>query len=121
MVCPREPHHFEGEGFCAEVSHVPERDGQIDLPEGERLDSRYDPVEWRRRPGFPELLGTRPVRPVPGGTGPARYTNRSGAQSQTVPVIFYPYRTGRFHRFTGRFFYSWEPVWGSVDGENPST
>jgi hypothetical protein len=46
MVHPREPHHFEVEGFCAEVPHVPECDGQIDLPEGERLDSRYDPVEW---------------------------------------------------------------------------
>jgi hypothetical protein len=34
MVRPREPHHFEGEGFCAKVSHVPECDGQIDLPEG---------------------------------------------------------------------------------------
>jgi hypothetical protein len=34
MVRPREPHHFEGEGFCAEVLHVPECDGQIDLPEG---------------------------------------------------------------------------------------
>jgi hypothetical protein len=49
MVRPREPHHFEGEGFYAEVSHVPERDGQIDLPEGKRLDSRYDPMEWRHR------------------------------------------------------------------------
>jgi hypothetical protein len=45
MVRPREPHHFEGEGFCAEVLHVPECDGQIDLPEGKRLDSGYDPVE----------------------------------------------------------------------------
>jgi hypothetical protein len=45
MVHPREPHHFEGEGFYAEVSHVPKCDGQIDLPEGERLDSRYDPVD----------------------------------------------------------------------------
>jgi hypothetical protein len=34
MVRPREPHHFEGEGFYAKVSHVPERDGKIDLPEG---------------------------------------------------------------------------------------
>jgi hypothetical protein len=43
MVRPREPHHFKGEGFCAEVPHVPECDGQIDLPEGERLDSRCAP------------------------------------------------------------------------------
>jgi hypothetical protein len=51
MVRPREPHHLEGEGFCTEVPHVPECDGQIDLPEGEHLDSRYDPMEWcRRRP-----------------------------------------------------------------------
>jgi hypothetical protein len=47
MVRPREPHHFEGEGFCADVPHIPERDGQIDLLEGERLDSGYDLVEWR--------------------------------------------------------------------------
>jgi hypothetical protein len=40
MVRPREPHNFEGEGFCAEVLHVPERDWQIDLPEGERLNSQ---------------------------------------------------------------------------------
>jgi hypothetical protein len=32
-----------------EDPHVPERDGQIDLPEGERLDSKYDPMEWRRQ------------------------------------------------------------------------
>jgi hypothetical protein len=51
MVCPREPHHFEDEGFCAEVPHVPKHDAQIDLPEGKHLDSRYDPMEWRcRRP-----------------------------------------------------------------------
>jgi hypothetical protein len=34
MVRPREPHHFKGEGFCAEVPHVPECAGQIDLLEG---------------------------------------------------------------------------------------
>jgi hypothetical protein len=45
MVCPREPHHFEGEGFGANVLQVPERDGQIDLPIGERLHSRDDPME----------------------------------------------------------------------------
>jgi hypothetical protein len=33
-VRPQEPHHFEGEGFCANVSQVPERDRQIDLPMG---------------------------------------------------------------------------------------
>jgi hypothetical protein len=49
MVRPREPYHFEGEGFCAEVPHVPERDGQIDLPDGECLDFRYDLMEWRHR------------------------------------------------------------------------
>jgi hypothetical protein len=43
MVRPRGPHHFEGEDFFAEVLLVPECDGQIDLPEGERLDSRYNP------------------------------------------------------------------------------
>jgi hypothetical protein len=50
VVRPREPHHFEGEDLCAEVPHVPKHEGKIDLPEGERLDSRYDPVEWCRRP-----------------------------------------------------------------------
>jgi hypothetical protein len=29
--------------------------------------------------GLTKPLGTGPVRPVPGGTGPARYTNRSGS------------------------------------------
>jgi hypothetical protein len=37
--------------------------------------------------GFTEPVGTGPVRPVPGGTGPARYMNRSGSHSKTVPVI----------------------------------
>jgi hypothetical protein len=45
MVRPREPHHFEGEGFCSEIPHVPECDGQIDLPKGDCLYSGYDPVE----------------------------------------------------------------------------
>jgi hypothetical protein len=49
MVRSREPYHFEGEGFCAEVLHVPERDRLIDLPDGERLHPGYDPVEWRSR------------------------------------------------------------------------
>jgi hypothetical protein len=31
--------------------------------------------------GLTKPLGTGPVRPVPGGTGPARYTNRSGSHS----------------------------------------
>jgi hypothetical protein len=30
-------------------------------------------------PGFTEPVGIGPLRPVPGGTGPARYTNRSGS------------------------------------------
>jgi hypothetical protein len=33
----------------AEVPHVPKRDRQIDLLDGERLHPRYDPVEWRSR------------------------------------------------------------------------
>jgi hypothetical protein len=49
MVRPREPHHFEGEGFCVEVSHIPEHDGQIDLPDGERLPPGCNPVEQRSR------------------------------------------------------------------------
>jgi hypothetical protein len=56
------------------------------------------------KPGFPKPLGTGPVPPGTGRTGPVQYTNRSCSQSQTVPIIFYPHRTGRFHRFTGRFF-----------------
>jgi hypothetical protein len=47
VVHPREPHHFEGEGLRAEVPHVPKRDGQIDLPDGERLHPGYDPMERR--------------------------------------------------------------------------
>jgi hypothetical protein len=35
---------------------------------------------------------------------PARYTNRSGSHLQTMPSIFNLQRTGRFDRFTGRFF-----------------
>jgi hypothetical protein len=64
----------------------------------------YTPL-GQSQSGSPEPFGTGPVRPVPGGTGPARYTNRPGSRSQTVPIIFYPHRTGRFHRFTGRFFW----------------
>jgi hypothetical protein len=40
VVRPREPHHFEGEGFRAEVPHVPKHDRQIDLDV---------PMEWRSR------------------------------------------------------------------------
>jgi hypothetical protein len=36
--------------------------------------------------GFAKPVGTGPVRPVPGGTGPARYTNRSGSHPKTVPI-----------------------------------
>jgi hypothetical protein len=53
-------------------------------------------------PGFAKPVGTGPV---PGGTGPARYTNRSGSHPQTVPNIFNPQRTGRFDRYTSRFFF----------------
>jgi hypothetical protein len=37
-------------------------------------------------PGFAKPVGTGPVRPVPGGTGPARYTNRSGSHPKTEPI-----------------------------------
>jgi hypothetical protein len=43
VVRPREPHHFEGEGFRAEVPHVPKREGQIDLPDEEVPPSRVRP------------------------------------------------------------------------------
>jgi hypothetical protein len=46
VVRPREPHHFEGEGFGVEVPQVPERNGQIDLPDGECLHPGADLVEW---------------------------------------------------------------------------
>jgi hypothetical protein len=51
------------------------------------------------------VLSTRVPRTVGNRTGSAGSRwNRSGSQSQTVPIFFYPHRTGRFHRFTGRFF-----------------
>jgi hypothetical protein len=34
MVRPREPHHFEGEGFCAEVPLVPNVTGRSICPRG---------------------------------------------------------------------------------------
>jgi hypothetical protein len=37
--------------------------------------------------GFTEPVGTGPVRPVPSGTSPARYMNRSGSHPKTVPII----------------------------------
>jgi hypothetical protein len=45
VVHPLELHHFEGEVFREKISQVPERDGQIDLPDGERLHSKDDPME----------------------------------------------------------------------------
>jgi hypothetical protein len=51
MVRPQEPHHFEGEGFGADVLLVPERDRKINLPNGERVHPGDNPVEWcDRRP-----------------------------------------------------------------------
>jgi hypothetical protein len=58
-------------------------------------------------------VGTGPVRPVSGGTGPARYMNRSGSHLQTVPKIFTHQQTGRFDRFTGSFLLN--------SGNRPST
>jgi hypothetical protein len=40
----------------------------------------------RREPGFAKPVGIGPVRPVPGGTGPTRYTNRSGSHPKSVPT-----------------------------------
>ena len=42
---PGEPHYFESEGFGVEIPLRPKRNGQIDLPEWERLHSRDDPME----------------------------------------------------------------------------
>jgi hypothetical protein len=51
MVRSQEPHHFEGEDFSVKVLLFPEHDGQVNLPNGESLHSRNDPVEWcARRP-----------------------------------------------------------------------
>jgi hypothetical protein len=33
-----------------------------------------------------EPVGTGPVQPVPDGTGPAQYLNRSGSHPQTAPT-----------------------------------
>jgi hypothetical protein len=64
------------------------------------------------KPGFPEPLGTGPVPPETGRTGPAQYTNRSCSQSQTVPIIFYPQNRPVSPVYRPIFFDSWEPVWG---------
>jgi hypothetical protein len=53
---------------------------------------------------FAKPVGNGPVRPVPGGTGPARYTNRSVSHPQSVSNIFNAQQTGRFDRYTDRFF-----------------
>jgi hypothetical protein len=42
---------------------------------------------WMTAAGFTEPVGTRPIRPFSGGTGPARYMNRSGSHPKTMPVI----------------------------------
>jgi hypothetical protein len=61
VVRPREPHHFEGEGFHANVSQVPERDGQIVLPDRESFHSQDDPIE---RCGRRPHLGSRDAHVV---------------------------------------------------------
>jgi hypothetical protein len=38
------------------------------------------------RAGFAKPVGTDSVRLVPGGTGPARYTNRSGSHPKTESI-----------------------------------
>jgi hypothetical protein len=49
----------------------------------------WDPAKLydELKPGFAKPVGTNPVRPVPGGTGPARYMNRSHFHPQTVAKI----------------------------------
>jgi hypothetical protein len=37
--------------------------------------------------GFTKSVGTGSVRPVPGGTGPTRYLNRSDSHPKNVPKI----------------------------------
>jgi hypothetical protein len=62
--------------------------------------------------GFAKMVGTGPVRPVPGGTGPARYMNRSGSHPKPCLQIR---ENGKPAGFTGKppgFFDSWEPVCG---------
>jgi hypothetical protein len=41
---------------------------------------------WQKGALLKEPVGTGPVRPVPDGTGPARYLNRSGSHLQTMPT-----------------------------------
>jgi hypothetical protein len=45
MVRLREPHHFKGEGLCAEVPQSPKRDEKIDMLDWERLHPKDNPVE----------------------------------------------------------------------------
>jgi hypothetical protein len=52
----------------------------------ERLRRRSLSIFITSHAGFAKPVGTGPVRSVPGGTGPARYTNRSGSHPKNVPI-----------------------------------
>jgi hypothetical protein len=68
--------------------------------------------------GFPEPLGTGPVRPVPGGTGAVRFPAPNRAYNFLCP----PNRL--VHRFTSRFFWfvgtGVGTVWGTLYWRNNS-
>jgi hypothetical protein len=51
------------------------------------------------RAGFAKPVGTGPVRPIPGGTGPARYMNRSGSHPKPCLQIR---ETGKPAGLTGK-------------------
>jgi hypothetical protein len=60
--------------------------------------------------GFPKPLGTGPVRPVTGGTGPTWYTNRPGSHPKPCLSFFNPTEPAGFTGLPSGFFCSWEPV-----------
>jgi hypothetical protein len=67
-------------------------------------------MQYRLWRGLTEPVGTGPVRPVPGGTGPTRYLNRTG--SHPKPNLEIP-NLGEPAGFTGKpalFVSSREPA-----------
>jgi hypothetical protein len=96
--CRSSPSSLGGDGLHCPVSHVSSASGNGTTP-SPGLATQKPPMKRRgcffcksaaqkTHPiaGFAKPVGTGPVRPVPGGTGLARYTNRSGSHSKTVPI-----------------------------------
>jgi hypothetical protein len=50
------------------------------------MDKSYRYSYTVNRPGFAKPVGTGPVRPVPGGTGPARFPPKNRAYKFAIPV-----------------------------------